>query len=123
MKKILNFLIIFLLTFCFKINAKEMYDSNMIKIFKNVRCLVCEGQSINDSNSDFSENVKKVIEKKIKNGLTEEEIYRFLTEKYGDWILFKPKINLKSMFLWVFPYLIFIFGGVYLIFFVKKNKI
>ena len=100
-----------------------MYDSNMIKIFKNVRCLVCEGQSINDSNADFSENLKKVIEKKIKNGLTEEEIYRFLTEKYGDWILFKPKINLKSMFLWAFPYLIFIFGGVYLIFFVNKNKI
>ena len=60
-------------------------------ISKNVRCLICQGQTIDDSNSDFAINLKNLIKQKLKEGLEEEQIYEFLISKYGDWIILKPK--------------------------------
>ena len=85
------------------------------KISKNLRCLVCQGQSIYDSNSDFALSVKLIIKNKLKEGKSEKEIYEFFKSKYGEWILFDPEINKKTIFLWIFPIILFVFGG-YLIF-------
>ena len=63
------------------------------EIFKNLRCLICQGQSIGDSNSEFSQTIKLVVIDQIKKGKSEKEIYNFLAEKYGDWILYKPIFN------------------------------
>ena len=100
-------------------NQKQL---NVDKIYKNIRCLVCQSQSIDESNSDFSESFKLVIDNKIKNGATEKEIYEFLKDKYGEWIVFKPSFALKNLFLWIFPYFIFIAGGILIFFVIKKNK-
>ena len=88
-------------------------DSN--KILKNLRCLICQGQSVADSNSEFAQTVKLVVKDKISEGKTEKEIYEFLTEKYGEWIVYKPKFNYINSFLWFSPYIVLILGG-YLIF-------
>jgi len=88
---------------------------NKNELFKNIRCLVCQGQSIADSNSDFARTVKLVINDQIKDGKTEKEIYKFLVEKYGEWIVYKPKFNYINSFLWTSPYIVLILGG-YLIF-------
>ena len=93
------------------------------EILKNLRCLVCQGQSIEDSNSDFAVNLRMLIKDKIESGSDEEDVYKFLEEKYGDWILFKPSFELKNIFLWLFPYVAFILAGFYLFFLVKKNRI
>ena len=61
------------------------------KIFKNLRCIVCQGQSIAESNSDFAQTIKIVVRDKIDQGDDEKEIYEFLAEKYGEWIIYKPK--------------------------------
>ena len=68
-----------------------------INIYKNIRCLVCQGQSLNDSNSDFAVDLKKVIKKKIINKETDQEIYKYLTERYGDWILFSPPLKKNTL--------------------------
>ena len=91
-------------------------------IHKNLRCLVCQGQSIADSNSDFAITLKMVVKDLIKQGKNEEEIYNFLSDKYGDWILYNPKFNLGNFLLWGLPYLILIIGGVIIVFFIRKSS-
>ena len=84
-------------------------------ISKNLRCLICQGQSIYDSNSDFAESMKILIEKKINEGKNKKEIYYFLKNKYGDWIIYEPSFNKHTYFLWLFPLILFIFGGILII--------
>ncbi len=109
-----KFLIIILLIFNIKLNANENTGVDT-KIFKNLRCLVCQGQTIAESNSDFAQTIKIVVRDKISQGSNEEEIYEFLSEKYGEWIVYKPKFNYLNSFLWISPYIVLILGG-YLIF-------
>lgn len=81
------------------------------KITKNLRCLICQGQSVYDSDSEFANSLKIVVDEKIKEGLSEKQIYDYFKEKYGDWILYDPGINKNTYFLWLLPLLIFLFGG------------
>ena len=91
------------------------------KIQKNLRCLVCQGQSISDSNSDFAQTIKMVIDDLINEGLTEEEIYSFMSNKYGEWIVFKPQLNIQNSLLWILPYMALILGGFFITQFFKKK--
>ena len=115
-KIILTFLLVNFYSF---VSSNEVINEN--KIHKNLRCLVCQGQSISDSNSDFAITLKMVVEDLIDQGKTEEEIYNFLSEKYGDWILYKPKLNVVNFFLWFLPYFVLLLGGLIILFIVRKN--
>ncbi len=112
MKYYLKFtLLLFLLTLnCTNTFAYEKSDK-IEKISKNLRCLICQGQSVYDSQSDFALSVKDLIKNKLENGNTEDEIYNYLQTKYGDWILYEPKINKNTIILWGLPLILFIFGG------------
>ena len=101
------------------LNATPMVDQETI--FKNLRCLVCQGQSVADSNSDFAQTIKLVVRDQLKEGKTEKEIYKFLIEKYGEWIVYKPPLNKGNSVLWLFPYLIFIIGGIMIFLLLKKR--
>ena len=108
--KFLRFILIVILLFPFSsLNAEESDERN--KITKNLRCLICQGQSVYDSDSEFAISLKLVIENKTKEGLSEDQIYDFLTEKYGEWILYDPKFNKNTYLLWILPLLIFLLGG------------
>ena len=113
-------LILFILNFSFLYGSENKIDQNLIH--KNLRCLVCQGQSIADSNSDFAQTIKLVVKDLINDGKTEEEIYSFLAEKYGEWIVFKPQLNKHNFMLWFLPYLVLIFGGLIISFLLKKGK-
>ena len=82
----------------------------------------CQGQSIADSNSDFAMTLKMVVKDLVKQGKTEEEIYNFLSEKYGDWILYNPKFNLGNFVLWVLPYLALVAGGIIIVLLIRKSS-
>tara|TARA_Y100001970_G_C14233491_1_gene860280 strand:- start:1070 stop:1438 length:369 start_codon:yes stop_codon:yes gene_type:complete len=92
------------------------------KILKNLRCLVCQGQTISDSNSDFAQTIKIVVRDQIKKGYSEDEIYKFMAEKYGEWIVFKPSFNLSNSTLWIAPYVLLILGLFILLKFIRKKK-
>ena len=112
MKNYLNFIfLLFLLTFSFANTIASEKSDNVEKISKNLRCLICQGQSVYDSQSDFALSVKDLIRNKLENGSTEDEIYKYLQSKYGDWILYEPKINKNTLILWGLPLILFIFGG------------
>ena len=115
---------IFFLLILFFISSKLIAEENLNnKVLKNLRCLVCQGQTISDSNSDFAQIIRSVVNDKVKEGLTEKEIYKFLSEKYGDWILFDPPLKNNSYLLWILPYLLFILGGILIYRMIKKKLI
>tara|TARA_Y100001970_G_scaffold134186_1_gene165240 strand:- start:2374 stop:2739 length:366 start_codon:yes stop_codon:yes gene_type:complete len=118
MKKFFYLIIFIFLTS--QLLAKEELNN---KILKNLRCLVCQGQTISESNSDFAQIIKEVVNDKIQEGLTEKQVYEFLSEKYGDWILFNPPFKKNNYLLWLLPYLLFIFGGVIIYLMIKKRLI
>ena len=86
-------------------------SSQVDKISKNLRCLICQGQSVYDSQSEFAESMKLVVRQKLEEGLSEKEIYDFLKNQYGEWILYDPELNIKTYFLWFLPIILFILGG------------
>ena len=99
---------IIILNFNF-LKAEDIKTEN--KIAKNLRCLICQGQSVYDSDSEFAISLKLLIKNKIQEGMSEEEIYSFLKTKYGEWILYDPVFNKNTYFLWLLPLLIFLAGG------------
>ena len=119
--KFLRFVLIFILSFSFStVNAKENDKRN--KITKNLRCLICQGQSVYDSDSEFANSLKIVVDKKLQEGLSEDQIYEYFKIKYGEWILYDPVLNKNTYILWLLPILIFLIGGaiIYKSFIVKK---
>ena len=109
MKILKLFLIIFII---FPINNLKA-DNEVLKnkITKNLRCLICQGQSVYDSDSEFANSLKIVVDNKINEGLSEKDIYSYFQSKYGDWILYDPSFNKNTYFLWLLPILIFLIGG------------
>ena len=93
------------------------------EITKNLRCLICQGQSVYDSDSEFANSLKTLVKQKLKEGNNEIQIYEYLKDKYGEWILYDPKFGKSTYFLWLLPILIFIIGGAIIIklFIIKKN--
>ena len=93
------------------------------KITKNLRCLICQGQSVHDSDSEFANSLKILVEKKLNEGLKEKQIYEYLKEKYGEWILYEPEFNKNTYFLWLLPILMFLVGGAIILklFIIKKS--
>jgi len=77
--------------------------------------LICQGQSVYDSQSDFALSMKQLIQNKIDQGVEEDEIYKYLKEKYGEWIVYDPEVNKNTFFLWILPLILFIFGGLLII--------
>ena len=116
----IKLIIILLCIFSFKLSASENMDLDL-KIFKNLRCIICQGQSIAESNSDFSQTLKLVVRDQIEDGKSNKEIYNFLIEKYGEWIFYKPKVNQRNFLLWFIPYFVLIVGGL-IIFNIVKRK-
>ena len=115
MKK--NKLILYILSFTLIVlnNLNADNSQQIDKISKNLRCLICQGQSVYDSQSDFALSMKVLIDNKIKEGKTEKEIYDFLKNKYGEWIVYEPEIGLNTILLWVIPLILFIFGGILIV--------
>ena len=112
--KLFKFFLAILIIFTFNcVKADEIKIQN--KITKNLRCLICQGQSVYDSDSEFAISLKIVVKNKINDGFTEKQIYDFLTNKYGDWIIYDPKLNKNTLFLWFLPLLIFFIGGAIII--------
>ena len=97
------------------------YESRARNISKNIRCMVCQNQSIDESISPLAKDLRILIRTKIKEGSTDKEIYNFLTDRYGEFILLKPPFNSKTLMLWLLPF-IFLILGIYIIFYHNKKS-
>ena len=110
--------LIYLMSMTF-VNANDLYKENLsdniIEISKELKCLVCDGQNIFESNSNFSKDIKMYIKKELNDGKKKEEIILDIHSKYGDSILMKPPVQLNTYLLWFLPSLMLLFGILYLI--------
>ena len=91
-------------------------------ITKNIRCLVCQNQSIDDSSAPLAKDLRTLIRLKVQKKETDEEIYKFLTDRYGDFILLKPPFKISTFLLWSLPFVFFIIGIFILFLNNKKSK-
>ena len=123
MKILKIFIILFFITDFSELGSNETNDVLKNKILKNIRCLICQGQSVYDSESEFASSIKLIVDRKINKGLKEKQIYQFLREKYGDWIIYDPQLNKNTYILWLLPLLLFLVGGAIIkIKILKKNE-
>ncbi|MDA9222508.1 cytochrome c-type biogenesis protein CcmH [Candidatus Pelagibacter sp.] len=111
MKVLKIFVVLLLITNFSELKSDEANGILKNKILKNIRCLICQGQSVYDSESEFASSIKLIVDRKINEGLKEKQIYQFLREKYGDWVIFDPQLNKNTYVLWLLPLLLFLFGG------------
>ena len=111
MKVLKIFIILFVVANFSELKSDEANDILKNKILKNIRCLICQGQSVYDSESEFASSIKLIVDRKINEGLKEKQIYQFLREKYGDWIVYDPQLNKNTYILWLLPLLLFLLGG------------
>ena len=91
-------------------------------ISKNIRCLVCQNQSIDDSSAPLAKDLRALIRIKVQENDSDEEIYKFLTDRYGDFILLKPPFKISTFLLWSLPFIFFIIGILILFTHNKKSK-
>ena len=108
-----------LLSSVYALNVDQEERAN--NLFKETRCLVCEGQNIYESNSDSAEDIKKLISEMIIDGNSDNEIKSFLVSRYGDWIIMTPPINQSTYFLWFSPIIILLVGIIFILKKFKKN--
>ena len=97
---------------------QELRARNMSK---NIRCMICQNQSIDESNAPLAKDLRVLIRNKIKEGNNNEEIYKFLTDRYGDFILLKPPIKLSTLALWMLPF-VFLLVGILIVFWNNKKS-
>ena len=116
---------IFFLFILFFSSIVNLYANNpkVEEISKNLRCLICQGQSVYDSNSEFALSIKTLISQKLASGDSEDEIYNFLKSKYGDWIVYEPEFNKYTLVLWILPLFLFISGGLLIVRKVFINRV
>ncbi len=96
---------------------QESYET----LTKELRCLVCQNQTIADSNAELAGDLRRQVYEMLQQGKTEQEIIRFMTDRYGDFVLYKPPFAGKTSLLWIAPVL-FLFMGLMTIFFVIRRK-
>lgn len=101
--------------------SKANIDNDLKKITSKLRCMTCQNQDIYSSEADFSLNIKKIIKEKLEKKESEADIINFLVYRYGEYILFEPKINKQNIFLWVFPFLILAVSLAFLLFRINKR--
>ena len=105
-----------------EILKNQEYELRARNISKNIRCMICQNQSIDESNAPLAKDLRILIRNKIKEGNSNEEIYIFLADRYGDFILLKPPFKLSTLALWFFPFIFFIIGVFIVLWHNKKSK-
>ena len=118
-------LLLIQVAFAESIEAKDFetldQENRYTVLIGDIRCPVCQGQSIGGSNSDLASDLREQVREMILNKRSDKDIYLFMVERYGDFVIFKPPINIKTYLLWFAPLLLLFLCLIYL-FRVTRNK-
>ena len=127
--KYLFLLIIFLFSFPINLYSNvidndevEQIENRIKSINQNIRCLVCESQTIDESNSPLAKDLRSIVRSKVLNNETDESIYNYFRERYGDYIIMKPPFKNSTLFLWIAPFIFLIIGFVLILKYQRKQN-
>lgn len=98
-------------------------EKRMLALTEDLRCLVCQNESIADSRADFSNDIRRIIRDQIKANKTDAEIIEFLVDRYGDFVLYNPPMKATTVLLWFGPLIFFIFSSWFLIKYLKGRRL
>ena len=121
-----NFLILLLFSpfFAFAQNAadSENLDARLLKLSSELRCLVCQNQSIADSDADLATDLKNEIRTMLSNGQTDAQILDFMVARYGDFVRYNPPVQTNTLILWGAPVLFFAVGVLCFLLYLKNRN-
>ena len=92
------------------------------KLISELRCLVCQNQNLADSNAGLANDLKTIVQQKIVQGDSDEQILQFMTDRYGDFVLYRPPVSAKTLLLWLGPLLFLMLGLGILAAYIRKSK-
>lgn len=127
MKQLGIFLVtLFLATAVFAVDPAEEFDDPELqaryeKIIDEVRCLKCQNQTIKDSNAFLASDLRREIRRMLEEGMTDEQIFDFLVQRYGEFALYRPRASGKTLVLWLAPAALLLVGGVVLVNIVRRR--
>ena len=121
--RILYLTILYFIFFSSKAYPVENFDERVKNLTLELRCMTCQNQSIYDSDAEFSNDIKKIVKNKLQEGESERDIKKFLVERYGEYILFRPLMNYNNIFLWSFPFILVIIGLFFVLIKSKAKKV
>ena len=131
-KTLLSITVLFIIVHIFLVNSYSVEPDEFLQnskqelrarnVSKNVRCVVCQNQSIDESSAPLAKDLRILIRKKIKDGNTDDEIYKFLVNRYGDFILLKPLLKFNTFILWIMPFVLLVIGIFIIYWHHKKSK-
>jgi cytochrome c-type biogenesis protein CcmH len=127
MKYLLILLICLLPTFSYAGEAKDraedpVLEQRMVNLAQNLRCLVCQNESLASSRSDLAKDLRQEVREKMKQGMSDKEITDFLVSKYGDFVLFDPPMKSYTILLWFGPFALLLMGLIGLVIQLRKRK-
>jgi cytochrome c-type biogenesis protein CcmH len=127
MKHLLMLLICLLPTFSYAGEAKDLaedpvLEQRMVNLAQNLRCLVCQNESLASSRSDLAKDLRQEVREKMKQGMSDKEITDFLVSKYGDFVLFDPPMKSYTILLWYGPFALLLIGLIGLVIQLRKRK-
>jgi cytochrome c-type biogenesis protein CcmH len=115
--------IVFILILIFNISATYAENnSEYNKIIENLRCLVCQNQSLSESDSNLAKDLRSKVKSMLDSGKSEQEIYKFMSDRYTDYVLYNPPLKKSTFLLWYGPFLILIISIIFLIRFSGKSE-
>ncbi len=97
-------------------------QSRYTQLIENIRCPVCQGQSISGSNSELAKDLRQKVREMILDGKSDDNIYSYMVERYGDFVVYKPPLNIKTFLLWFAPLLVMILSLFFLFRSTSQNK-
>ena len=110
----------------FAVNPDEMLSNPALEarartLSAELRCMVCQNQSIDDSNADLAKDLRLLVRERITDGDSDEQVLTYIVSRYGEFVLLKPRFSLRTLLLWGAPVLLILAGGVSLIVFARKR--
>lgn len=98
-------------------------ESRARAISAELRCMVCQNQSIDDSNAELAKDLRVIVRERLKAGDTDSQVLDFVVARYGEFVLLKPRLEAKTIFLWGFPIVLLLIGGGYLFLVVRRGSV
>lgn len=126
-----HLLFIILVVFCFggalvakeaQSNEDPKLEQRMKALTEQLRCLVCQNETLADSRADLAEDLRKQIREQMRAGKSDQEILAFLTQRYGDFVLYKPPFQANTILLWLGPALLIAAGTVALVVTIRRRR-
>lgn len=97
-------------------------EARLMNISKELRCLVCQNETLADSQADLAKDLRREVREKISEGLSDAQIKVYLTQRYGDFVLYRPPVNVMTGLLWFGPFLLLIGTAIAVVLFIKRRR-